>query len=181
MCSAPLTEDGPYTFQELHYYRDDASLTHLTGIKSFSFDLNPGAEANTTTGLLKLTKGLFVKFYCIANRTQLYGVDATGALQPYDYFSSLVQTAPGQSANTVTPGVPTETDFLKLQTQLINPEGATENDIFVSPLPYDGCLHYASGPDGLQQCHPCPDWLPPLAYGRPLRHRECCRGIPYHR
>ena len=133
-----LTEDGPYTFQELHYYRDDASLTHLTGIKSFSFDLNPGAEANTTTGLLKLTKGLFVKFYCIANRTQLYGVDATGALQPYDYFSSLVQTAPGQSANTVTPGVPTETDFLKLQTQLINPEGATENDIFVSPLPMTG-------------------------------------------
>lgn len=79
-----------------------------------------------------------MKFYCIANRTQLYGVDAAGALQPYDYFSSLVQTAPGQSANTVTPGVPTETDFLKLQTQLSNPEGATENDIFVSPLPMTG-------------------------------------------
>ncbi|WP_167332570.1 fimbrial protein [Bacteroides timonensis] len=131
-------EDGPYTFQELHYYRDDASLTHLTGIKSFSFDLNAGTEANTTTGLLKLTKGLFVKFYCIANRTQLYGVDASGNLQPYDYFSSLVQTAPGQPANTVTPGVPTEADFLKLQTQLIDPTGATENDIFVTPLPMTG-------------------------------------------
>ena len=59
-------------------------------------------------------------------------------MQPYDYFSSLVQTAPGQSANTVTPGVPTETDFLKLQTQLINPDGATEDDIFVSPLPMTG-------------------------------------------
>lgn len=34
--------------------------------------------------------------------------------------------------------MPTETDFLKLQTQLINPEGATENDIFVSPLPMTG-------------------------------------------
>ena len=133
-----LTEDGPYTFQELHYYRDDASLTHLTGIKSFSFDLNPGTETNTTTGLLKLTKGLFVKFYCIANRPQLYGVDAGGTLQPYDYFSSLVQTAPGQPANVVTPGVPTEADFLKLQTQLINPTGATEDDIFVSPLPMTG-------------------------------------------
>lgn len=133
-----LTEDGPYTFQELHYYRDDASLTHLTGIKSFSFDLNPGAEANTTTGLLKLTKGLFVKFYCIANRTQLYSMDAGGTLQPYDYFSSLVQTAPGQSANTVNPGVPTEADFLKLQTQLIPPTGATEDDLLVSPLPMTG-------------------------------------------
>ncbi len=133
-----LTEAGPYTFQELHYYRDDASLTHLAGIKSFSFDLNAGTEANTTTGLLRLTKGLFVKFYCIANRTQLYGVDATGALQPYDYFSSLVQTAPGQPANMVTPGVPTEADFLKLQTQLIDPVGATEDDIFVTPLPMTG-------------------------------------------
>lgn len=133
-----LTEDGPYTFQELHYYRDDASLTHLTGIKSFSFDLNPGAEPNTTTGLLKLTKGLFVKFYCIANRTQLYGVDTGGALQPYDHFSSLVQTAPGQPANAVTPGVPTEADFLKLQTQLIDPTGETEDDIFVTPLPMTG-------------------------------------------
>lgn len=133
-----LSEDGPYTFQELHYYRDDASLTHLAGIKSFSFDLNPGAEPNTTTGLLRLTKGLFVKFYCIANRTQLYGVDAAGDLKPYDYFSSLVQTAPGQPANAVTPGVPTETDFLKLQTQLIDPAGATEDDIFVNPLPMTG-------------------------------------------
>ncbi len=133
-----LKEEGPYTFQELHYYRDDASLTHLAGIKSFSFDLNAGTEPNTTTGLLRLTKGLFVKFYCIANRTQLYGVDAAGDLKPYDYFSSLVQTAPGQPANTVTPGVPVETDFLKLQTQLIDPEGATEDDIFVNPLPMTG-------------------------------------------
>ncbi|EKU88040.1 hypothetical protein [Bacteroides oleiciplenus] len=133
-----LTEDGPYTFQELHYYRDDASLTHLPGIKSFSFDLNAGAEPNTTTGLLRLTKGLFVKFYCIANRTQLYSMDAGGALQPYDYFSSLVQTAPGQPANTVTPGVPTEADFLKLQTRLIDPAGETGDDIFVTPLPMTG-------------------------------------------
>ena len=133
-----LTEDGPYTFQELHYYRDDASPTHLAGIKSFSFDLNAGAEPNTTTGLLKLTKGLFVKFYCIANRTQLYSVDAGGNLQPYDYFSSLVQTAPGQPANTVTVGIPTEADFLKLQTQLIDPAGTTEDDIFVTPLPMTG-------------------------------------------
>lgn len=133
-------ETGPYTFQELHYFRDDASEINLPGVNTYSFNLN-NASDNTTTGLLKLNKGLYVKLYCVANRTHLYQTDAAkGTISEVTDFKSLVQTAPGQPANDVTAGVPQETDFVKFHTRLIDPDAVdkTEDDVLVCPLPMTG-------------------------------------------
>lgn len=132
-------ENGTYTFQELHYYRDDASEVNLPKINAYSFNLISDPDnSNTTTGLLKLNKGLFIKLYCVANRTTLYQTDATGAIVPFDKFASLEQSAPGQAGNNVTPGSPTLTEFLKLHTKLIDPKQETEDDVLQTPLPMTG-------------------------------------------
>lgn len=132
-------ENGTYTFQELHYYRDDASEVNLPKINAYSFNLISDPDnSNTTTGLLKLNKGLFIKLYCVANRTTLYQTDATGAIVPFDSFASLEQSAPGQAGNNVTPGSPTLTEFLKLHTKLIDPTQDTEDDVLQTPLPMTG-------------------------------------------
>lgn len=132
-------ENGTYTFQELHYYRDDASEVNLPKINAYSFNLISDPDnSNSTTGLLKLNKGLFVKLYCIANRTTLYQTDATGAIVPFDSFASLEQSAPGQAENTVTAGSPTLTEFLKLHTKLIDSAKDTEDDVLQTPLPMTG-------------------------------------------
>lgn len=133
-------ENGTYTFQELHYYRDDASEVNLPKINAYSFNLISDPDnSNTTTGLLKLNKGLFIKLYCVANRTTLYQTDpATGGITPYADFASLEQSAPGQAGNNVTPGSPTLTEFLKLHTKLIDPTQDTEDDVLQTPLPMTG-------------------------------------------
>lgn len=132
-------ENGTYTFQELHYYRDDASEVNLPKVSAYSFNLISDPDnSNSTTGLLKLNKGLFVKLYCVANRKTLYQTNAAGEVIPYDNFASLLQTAPGQAENAVTPGSPTLADFLKLHTKLINPAAETEDDILQTPLPMTG-------------------------------------------
>lgn len=131
----------PYTFQELHYYRDDASeLPTDAKVKSFPFSL-----ANTSgnaQALLKLNKGLFVKLYVVANRTHLYQTAADGTtLTEYTDFQSLLQDKPGQADNIVVNGKPTLADFLKLHTQRINPANAanpTADDILNMPLPMTG-------------------------------------------
>lgn len=134
------TEAGPYTFQELHYYRDDAAEVTLPGVESYSFGLRPGADDATTSGLLKLKKGLFVKLYCVANRTALYKTGADGTVTPFDGFKSLVQDKPGQADNNVTPGVPLEEDFTKFHTKLIDPAvtDATADDVLIPSLPMTG-------------------------------------------
>lgn len=133
-------EAGPYTFQELHYFRDDATEVTMPGVNTYSFNLTPSAADNTTTGLLKLNKGLYVKLYCIANRTHLFQTDGAGTMTEFTGFKSLVQTAPGQDANVVTAGVPLETDFTKFHTNLINPAATnpTADDILTTPLPMTG-------------------------------------------
>lgn len=60
-------ENDPYTLQEIHYYRDDASTVTLPGVDTYSFNLNNDADDSAiTTGLLKLKKGLFVKLYWLS-------------------------------------------------------------------------------------------------------------------
>lgn len=136
------TENGTYTFQELYYYRDDAATLPAEGDWAHSFSLSPTAEENTTTALLKLSKGLFVKVYCVANRTELYRTDAaTKAITAYNTFTPLTQTKPGQPDNVVTAGVPTEADFLALHSQAINPVttgDVSEDDVLQTPLPMVG-------------------------------------------
>lgn len=136
-------ENGDYTLQEIHYYRDDASTLTLPGVSTYSFNLtNSDDNSAVTTGLLKLNKGLFVKLYCVANRSEMYttSTDGTTTTQ-YTDFKSLIQTAPGQADNLITDGVPKEADFKKLHIKLIDPTATadpTENDVLASPLPMSG-------------------------------------------
>lgn len=134
------TEGGEYTFQELHYYRDDAAEVTLPGVETYSFGLASGKDDATTTGLLKLKKGLFVKLYCIANRKELYQTAADGTTTQYTGFKSLLQSKPGQADNVVTAGAPTDKEFEKLHTALIDPTvvDATPNDVLMTPLPMTG-------------------------------------------
>lgn len=124
------TEGGPYTFQEQFYYREDARQT-VAGDYATSFTLNAGAD--NSTALLRMKKGLYVKIYCIANGTTLID-PATDA--EFTGFQALVQSAPGQSANTVTPGIPTEDEFKTLHTPVLKADEPT--DILTTPLPMTG-------------------------------------------
>ena len=140
------TETGTYTFQELHYYRADASEVKVPNVDAIPFSLLNTTEGNTTKGLLKLNKGMYVKLYCVVNRTKLYQDDLTIPDAPVvkefplTDFRSLIQTAPGQENNVVTVGLPTEEDFCKLHTQLINPESddMAEDNVLNVPLPMTG-------------------------------------------
>ena len=133
------TEDGTYTFQELYYYRDDASTATGDGDWAHSFNITPVAgKDNLNNGLLRLKKGLYIKLYCVANRTKLYQTTDDGTVIAYENFAPLKQSAPGQPGNKVTAGVPSEEDFLKLHSQVINPTGASEDDILQTPLPMTG-------------------------------------------
>jgi len=136
-------ENGDYTLQEIHYYRDDASTLTLPGVSTYSFNLTNSADnSGVTTGLLKLNKGLFVRLYCVANRSEMYTTSADGTTTTqYTDFKSLIQTAPGQADNLITAGVPKEADFKKLHIKLIDPAATTdptENDVLASPLPMSG-------------------------------------------
>lgn len=133
------TEDGTYTFQELYYYRDDATTIPGDGDWAHSFNITPvTGKDNENNGLLRLKKGLYVKLYCVANRTKLYQTAADGTVSHYQNFDALKQSAPGQPDNIITPGVPTEVDFMTLHSAVISPTGKTEDDILVNPLPMTG-------------------------------------------
>lgn len=135
-----LDEFTGYTFQELYYYRDDAATIPGDGDWAHSFNLTASDKENITTALLKLQKGMFVKLYCVVNRTTLYQTDGGGTVSAFTGFQPLAQSAPGQAGNVVTPGVPTEDDFLKLHSAAIDPAAATptENDVITTPLPMTG-------------------------------------------
>lgn len=123
------TEDGPYTFQEQFYYREDARQT-VTGDYATSFTLNTGAD--NSTALLRMKKGLFVKIYCIANSTKLIKADGT----EFTAFEALTQSAPGQPGNTITGGKPTEADFKTFHTPVLKADAP--DDILLTPLPMTG-------------------------------------------
>lgn len=133
------TEAGTYTFQELFYYRDDAATVTGEGDWAHSFSITAAAgKDNVSSGLLRLKKGLYVKLYCVVNRTQLYETEAGGTETLYENFAALKQSAPGQPDNTVIPGVPTEDKFKTLHCAVINPAADSENDVLVTPLPMTG-------------------------------------------
>ena len=56
-------EGDTYTFRERFSYRQDGSALPA-GAKELN--LTPGTDNTTTTALLELQKGLFVRLYCIA-------------------------------------------------------------------------------------------------------------------
>ena len=131
-------EEGPYTFQERFSYREDGSA--VTGATKISLKSDGETSAIAT---LRPKKGLFSKFYCVANQTRLMKADNT----PYDAFDPLEQSSPGMGYNVVTKaGVPTEADFLRLTTPLIDtdPTKADEPDNkLLTPLPMVGAYNPA--------------------------------------
>ena len=82
-------------------------------------------------------KGLFTKFYCVANQTEID--DAAG--NTYTNYTPLQQSSQPQSSvpgdMVTSPGTPTESDFVKLNTPLLNSTGFNA-DILLAPLPMSG-------------------------------------------
>lgn len=120
-------EEGPYTYQERFSYRADGT----TVVGSTKIVLTMEGD-NVALATLRPKKGLFTKFYCIANQPTLLKAGAV-----YDVFTPLEQSSPGADHNIVTKaGVPTETDFLTFTTPLLDP--AEPTDVLLTPLPMVG-------------------------------------------
>lgn len=126
-------EEGPYTFQERFAYRAKAGKLPA-GVSPL--DLKSDEAAGRVNVVFYPRKGLFTKFYCVANQTELN--DATG--HEYTGYTPLQQSSqqagvPGDAVTT--PGIPTENDFIKLNTPLLEPTGFN-TDILLAPLPMAG-------------------------------------------
>ncbi len=120
-------EEGPYTYQERFCYRADGSTVPNATKIILTVEGN-----NVALATLRPKKGLFTKFYCIANQPKLLKAGAE-----YTVFTPLEQSSPGADYNVVTKaGVPTETDFLTFTTPLLDPFEAT--DVLLTPLPMVG-------------------------------------------
>lgn len=127
-------EEGPYTFQERFAYRSEAG--ELPAGAS-PLELKADEAAGKVNVVFYPRKGLFTKFYCVANQTGL--TDAAG--MAYTDYRPLQQTSQSQastSGDVVTaPGTPTESDFIRLSTPLLQPTGFL-NDVLLAPLPMSG-------------------------------------------
>ena len=125
-------EEGPYTFQERFAYRSEAGKLPA-GVSPL--ELKADEAAGKVNVVFYPRKGLFTKFYCVANQNQL--TDAAG--NAYTDYQPLQQTSQaGLSGDVVTaPGTPTENDFVKLSTPLLQPTGFL-NDVLLAPLPMSG-------------------------------------------
>ena len=133
-----LTDDGEYTFQEKFSYRSDGS--NVPGATALEVTNGDGTSAKPTV-LLRPKKGLYIKMFCIANQPELSALDvvtdpANPKYVPYTHFVPLIQTNPGSADNTVTMGIPTEADFCKLLSRVIDP--ANKADSIVPALPMVG-------------------------------------------
>lgn len=127
-------EEGPYTFQERFAYRSDAG-TLPTGASPI--ELKADEAAGKVNVVFYPRKGLFTKFYCVANQTEMD--DATG--HTYTNYTPLQQSSQSQSGMpgdiVMSPGTPTESDFIKLNTPLLNSTGFNA-DLLLAPLPMSG-------------------------------------------
>ena len=120
-------EEGPYTYQERFCYRSDGTTVPNATKIILTVEGN-----NVALATLRPKKGLFTKFYCIANQPKLLKAGTE-----YTNFTSLEQSSPGADYNVVTKaGIPTETDFLTFTTPLLDPAEAT--DVLLTPLPMVG-------------------------------------------
>lgn len=127
-------EEGPYTFQERFSYRSDAG-TLPAGASPL--ELKADEAAGKVNVVFYPRKGLFTKFYCVANQTEMN--DAAGNIYtnytPLQQSSQLQSSVPGDMVTN--PGTPTESDFVKLNTPLLNSTGFNA-DILLAPLPMSG-------------------------------------------
>ena len=120
-------EGDVYTFRERFSYRQDGSALPA-GAKEL--DLTPSVDNATTTALLELQKGLFVRLYCIANQTELMNpIDGTPVADAY--FTPLTYD---METGVLTDGTPSEKDFCKFHSPLLT---ATSEALGL-PLPMTG-------------------------------------------
>ncbi|CAK7001758.1 MAG: hypothetical protein PARBA_00057 [Parabacteroides sp.] len=105
-------EGDAYTFRERFSYRQDGSALPA-GAKELN--LTPSTDNATTTALLELQKGLFVRLYCIANQTELINpVDGNPVADTY--FAPLTYN---METGVLTDGIPTELQFQKFHSPLL--------------------------------------------------------------
>ena len=123
---ASADETGTYTYSERFAYRPEGIALPAGANK---LNLAVGADNATTTALLELQKGMFVRLYCLANQTEL--VNPAGDNVEDAYFQPLEYTM--ETGNLVE-GTPSETDFQKLHSPLLAEAGTALN----LPLPMVG-------------------------------------------
>lgn len=129
-------EEGPYTFQEHFVYRSDG--TQPTGTSRV--DLKADEATGKVNVMFYPRKGLYTKFYCLVNQTEL--TDATGTL--YTNYIPL-QSSAGKTENAgdrvIASGTPTESDFCKLTTPFLSANAS--GDVLLAPLPMSGATGQA--------------------------------------
>ena len=123
---ASTDEAGTYTYRERFAYRPEGVALPAGANK---LNLAVGTDDATTTALLELQKGMFVRLYCLANQTEL--VNTAGDKVEDTYFQPLEYTV--ETGNLVE-GTPSETDFQKLHSPLLSATGTALN----LPLPMVG-------------------------------------------
>lgn len=139
---ASASEMGEYTFMKKYSYSSDPIQKPIpAGAEEVKLQMIAGQPSVT----LRPEKGMYVKLYCVANQQQLYskseitkvpdgGGDPTGTgkfeYKEYTDFKELKQSAPGGADNVITVGVPTEEDFKKLATPMID---ITDKKGYISP------------------------------------------------
>ena len=107
----------------------ESDKTDRTPAGANKLNLAVGTDDATTTALLELQKGMFVRLYCLANQTEL--VNTAGDKVEDAYFQPLEYTM--ETGNLVE-GTPSETDFQKLHSPLLAETGTALN----LPLPMVG-------------------------------------------
>lgn len=127
------TEEGTYTFQEHFAYRADGTQPAGTT----RLDINVDETIGKMTALFYPKKGLYTKFYCVANGTKLFDE----ARQEYIDYTPLTQASPTTDASEMgtkvtQAGTPTETVFRTLTTPLLTAGNAA--DVLRTPLPMSG-------------------------------------------
>ena len=123
---ASTNEAGTYTYRERFAYRPEGVALPAGANK---LNLAVGVDDATTTALLELQKGMFVRLYCLANQTDL--VNPAGDKVKDSDFQPLEYTT--ETGNLVE-GVPLETDFQKYHSPLL----AATDAALTLPLPMVG-------------------------------------------
>ena len=127
-------EEGPYTFQERFTYRSEVGTLP---VGASPLELKSDEAAGKVNVVFYPRKGLFTKFYCVANQPAMH--DAAG--HAYTDYTSLQQSSQHQAGTpgdaVIAPGIPTENDFTKLSTPLLEPTGFNVG-ILLTPLPMSG-------------------------------------------
>lgn len=120
-------EGSTYTFRERFSYRQDGSSIPR-GAKELN--LTPGTDNTTTTALLELQKGLFVRLYCLANQTELINPDDGNPVTDA-YFDPLTYD---MATSTLNEGTPNEEQFRQLHSPLLT----EASEALGLPLPMTG-------------------------------------------